>query len=59
MHEIASIIFKICIVPGPATTSGAGLLLHRTTGMGAELHIYIAVLCFTIDLKCTALIQFS
>ena len=27
--EIASIIFEICIVPDPATTSGTGLLLDR------------------------------
>ena len=34
MHiEIASIIFEICIVPEPATTSGTGLLLDRDTGM--------------------------
>ena len=31
--EIASIIFEMCIVPEPATTSGAGLLLDRDTGM--------------------------
>ena len=30
--EIASIIFEICIVPEPATTSGTGLLLDRDTG---------------------------
>ena len=34
MHiEIASIIFEICIVPEPATTSGTGLLLDRFTGV--------------------------
>ena len=32
--EIASIIFEICIVPEPATTSGTGLLLDRDTGVG-------------------------
>ena len=31
--EIASIIFEICIVPEPATTSGTGLLLDRDTGL--------------------------
>ena len=30
--EIASIIFEMCIVPEPATTSGTGLLLDRDTG---------------------------
>ena len=30
--EIASIIFEICIVLEPATTSGTGLLLDRDTG---------------------------
>ena len=29
--EIASIIFEICIVPEPATTSGTGLLMDRDT----------------------------
>ena len=34
MHiEIASIIFEMCIVPEPATTSGTGLLLDRDTGV--------------------------
>ena len=31
--EITPIIFEICIVPEPATTSGTGLLLDRDTGM--------------------------
>ena len=35
--EIASIIFEICIVPEPATTSGTGLLLDRDTGKFHEL----------------------
>ena len=32
--EIASILFELCIVPEPATTSGTGLLLDRYTGGG-------------------------
>ena len=39
MHiEIASIIFEICIVPEPATTSGTGLLLERDTGYESRMH---------------------
>ena len=34
--EIASIIFEICIVPEPATTSGTGLLLGRDTGYESD-----------------------
>ena len=35
--EIAPIIFEICIVPEPATTSGTGLLLDRDTGHAARI----------------------
>ena len=38
--EIASIIFEICIVPEPATTSGTGLLLDRDTSVAlVMLHL--------------------
>ena len=47
MHvEIASIIFEICIVPEPATTSGTGLLLDRDTGTKARIRMVVAKLIY-------------
>ena len=40
--EIASIIFEICIVLEPATTSGTGLLLDRDTGLEKNPSIFFS-----------------
>ena len=43
--EIASIIFEICVVPEPATTSGTGLLLDRDTGTVTEIICMMSLGC--------------
>ena len=41
--EIAYIIFEICIVPEPATTSSTGLLLDRDTGITVKTNTALGV----------------
>ena len=59
--EIASVVFEICIIPEPGTTSGTGLLLDRDSGI-LPLSYLLSVETLsplTIDSVCVPLSKFA